>query len=233
MDLCRFEVHLYMQRIEKEKLKRENAAAPAVTELSWIISYFTNASLNSLQRNNAASNSWLHCFLLQIQMTSQLSPIWGSKQEINPLLCTSVFSRVSTIAIISFFFGCLSISTFLQLFFSGEKHWIFVQILVSKRYRTELMFTWCKSKAIKYNSYWIYASRPVLLYSSHAIYCLRTLSENKAFQVGHGNTGLGSISVLSHGVSVTWSQVQSKVSTSTEAEYLTESSHLIPLSQLS
>lgn len=34
MDLCRFEVHLYMQRIEKEKLKRENATAPAVTELS-------------------------------------------------------------------------------------------------------------------------------------------------------------------------------------------------------
>lgn len=102
------------------KMKKENAAAPVVTELSWIISYFINASPNPLQRNNAVSNSWLHCFLLQIQMTIQLSPIWGSKQEINPLLCTSVFSRVSMITIISFFFGCLSISILLQLFFLGK-----------------------------------------------------------------------------------------------------------------
>lgn len=124
-------------------------------------------------------------FLLQIQLTTQVSPSWRSKQAIHPLLCAAVSLESAWLLLFAFSL-MVSASAFYFSFIPGEKYEKFVQILVSKRWRTKLIFTWCKSKTVKDYSCWIHATRPALLYSSWAAYCLSTSLGDKAFQARHG-----------------------------------------------
>lgn len=95
--------------------KKENAAAPAVSLTLWALH---KTSFKATMQPPIPD--FTECFLLQIQLTIQVSSSWRSKQAIKPLLCAAVFSGVSKIAVICFSFDCLSISILLQLF-SGEK----------------------------------------------------------------------------------------------------------------
>lgn len=109
---------LIHQRLGEEKWKRKMQQLCSIRAVLNNLLFYKHFTKSASKQQKEGSNSWLHCFLLQFQLTIQVGPNWWAKQAVNLLLPAAVFSRVSMVILFAFPL-IASASAFYFIFLNG------------------------------------------------------------------------------------------------------------------